>query len=589
MRYPPQIIDQLKARLNIVDEVRKVVPNMKKKGRYWWACCPFHSEKSPSFHVREDQNSYYCFGCGAAGDVITFVQETQGGTFAEVVQRLAKQVGVKLPEPEVADPQAQQRRQDGYKALERAAVFFQRSMNEPTRSYIAGRSLTEATVQEFGLGYAPESWDALKNALVTEGFTAEILKAAGLTVASEKGRGDYDRFRNRLMFPIHDGQGRVVGFGGRVMGQGEPKYLNSAETPFFNKSFLLYNLHRARPHLKTSGQIVLVEGYMDVIALWQAGFKTAVAPLGTSITEDQLGLLWQQHGAPIVCLDGDAAGRSAALRVAQRALPVLEPGRSLQFVFLPQGEDPDSLVQKDGLATFRGLLAQTTPLEAVLWQQLTAGADLGTADGRAAVEGELGGLLASIRNATVRRHYGQILREKLYQATRGNRPEKKGQQPSLMQAPRDYKPAVQGDAATRTLLALICRWPQMLPQVDETLAQLQFPAGPLQELAQQVFRGYIHLQLTAEELRAELAQGPHSATVAELLASTGVAVLPEDADGPGEFRRQYELWRQHAESKKQHTQFLQEEDWYNPEKWNKFKQLKESSQTGLTPPPRRPI
>lgn len=591
MRYPPQIIDQLKARLNIVDEVRKVVPNMKKKGRYWWACCPFHSEKSPSFHVREDQNSYYCFGCGAAGDVLTFVQETQGGTFAEVVQRLAKQVGLKLPEPELSDPQAQQRRQDGYKALERAAVFFQRSLNDTTRAYMQKRALTEATITEFALGYSPDSWDALKNALVTEGFTPEILKTAGLTVESEKGRADYDRFRNRLMFPIHDGQGRVVGFGGRVMGQGEPKYLNSAETPFFNKSFLLYNLHRARPHLKTSGQIVLVEGYMDVIALWQAGFKTAVAPLGTSITEDQLGLLWQQHPMPVVCLDGDAAGRNAALRVAQRALPVLEPGRSLQFVFLPQGEDPDSLVQKDGLATFRGLLTQTTPLEAVLWQQLTATADLTTADGRAAVEGELASLLATIRNATVRRHYGQILRDKLYQATRGNRASagQKQATQAIMQAPRDYKPAIQGDSATRTLLALICRWPKLLPQVDETLAQLQFPAGPLQELSQQVFRAYIHLQLTPDELRQELTQGPHSATVAELLASTGVAVLEEDADALALFHQQHQLWRQQAEAKKQHTQFLKEEDWYNPEKWSKFKELKESSQTGLTPPPRRPI
>ncbi|NBV54767.1 MAG: DNA primase, partial [Proteobacteria bacterium] len=380
MRYPPHIIDQLKSRLSITDEVRKVCPTLKKKGRYWWANCPFHSEKSPSFHVREDQGSYYCFGCGAAGDVITFVQENQGGTFVEVVERLAKQVGFQLPEPENHNPAAAAQRQDGLKALARATVFFQRSLGGAALQYLQNRHLSPATIAEFQLGYAPEGWSNLKDALLTEGFTPETLKLAGLTTEGQNAsRGDYDRFRHRVIFPIHNTKAEVVGFGGRVLDKSEPKYLNSPETPFFNKSYQLYNLHRAKPHLKASGQLVLVEGYMDVIALYQAGFKTAVAPLGTAVTEEQLGLLWQNNPAPIVCLDGDAAGRTAAIRAAKRALPVLEPGRTLQFVFLPQGEDPDSLVHKDGLATFRNLLGQTTPLENVLWQNLTASATLTTA------------------------------------------------------------------------------------------------------------------------------------------------------------------------------------------------------------------
>lgn len=595
MKYPPQVIDQIKARLNIVDEVRKVVPNMKKKGRAWWGCCPFHNEKSGSFHVREDQNSYYCFGCGAGGDVITFVQETQGGTFSEVVGRLARQIGIKLPEHEPADPAAAQRRQDGYKALERAAVFYQRSLNEASRAYIEKRSLTESTVQEFQLGYAPDSWDATKNALLNEGFSPELLKSTGLTTQSEKsaekGR-DYDRFRDRLMFPIHDNQGRVVGFGGRVMGKGEPKYLNSPETPFFNKSYLLYNLHRSKPHIKTTGQIVLVEGYMDVIALYQAGFKTAVAPLGTAVTAEQITLLWQQHPHPIVCLDGDAAGRTAALRMANRALGVLEPGRTLSFVFLPQGEDPDSLVQKDGIATFRNLLTQTTSLENLLWQQLAGAADVTTADGRATVEAEMAQLLAEIKNTTIRRAYGQTLKDKLWEVVRGTRAGPRAGKPqtqNVMQAPRDYKPAIQGDAATRTLLALVCRWPQILPQVDEILGGIAFPPGPLAELSQAVVRAYVVLKLPAEDLAQDLQLGPHSATVADLLTSTGVLTLPDETDALVLFHEQHQLWQAQSVSRSKYTEIVKNADWFSPENWNKFKELKETSSTDLTPSPRRPI
>ncbi|PZP39600.1 MAG: DNA primase [Pseudomonas fluorescens] len=585
MKYPPQVVDQIKARLNIVDEVRKVVPNMKKKGRAWWGCCPFHNEKSGSFHVREDQNSYYCFGCGAGGDVITFVQETQGGTFAEVVQRLARQAGVKLPETSPSDPAAAQKRNDGYKALERASIFYQRSLNDDAKAYIQRRALTPATVEEFGLGYSPDSWDATKSALLNEGFSPEVLKSTGLTTQSEKsaekGR-DYDRFRGRLMFPIHDSQGRVVGFGGRVMGKGEPKYLNSPETPFFNKSFLLYNLHRAKPHLKTTGQLVLVEGYMDVMALYQAGFKTAVAPLGTAVTAEQITLLWQQNPHPIVCLDGDAAGRTAALRMANRALSVLEPGRTLSFVFLPQGEDPDTLIQKDGIATFRNLLTQTTPLEALLWQQLSAATDLTTADGRATVEAELTQLLAQITNQTVRRAYSQTLKDKLYQATRGGRSasssgKNKNVQASVTQAPRDYKPAIQGDAATRTLLALVCRWPNILRQVDEVLGQLSFPPGPLVELSQAIVRAYVILKQAPDDLAQDLANGPHSSIVNDLLTSTGVLTLPQDTNAVVLFREQYDLWQSETVTRAKYTEMLKKADWLSPESWSKFKELKETS------------
>lgn len=579
MKYPPHIIEQLKARVNIVDEVRRALPNLKKKGKYWWANCPFHAEKSASFHVREEGN-YYCFGCGAAGDVISFVQETQGGTFSEVVQKLAKQVGLKLPEPERHDPVAEAARTDGARALERAVAFYQRCLPHSTgAAYFAKRGLSAATLDEFQLGYAPEGWTEMHNALASEGFKPETLRHAGLTQEGKTGKGDYDRFRNRVMFPIHDGQGKVVGFGGRILDQGEPKYLNSPENPFFNKSFLLYNLHRAKPELKkTGGQLVLVEGYMDVIALWQSGFKTAVAPLGTSVTEDQLSLLWRYDDKPIVCLDGDAAGKAAALRVAEKILPILEPGKTLQFMWLPQGEDPDSLIQKDGVGAFRQLLAQPTALEQVLWLFIAQDADLTTADGRAAAEAEMGGILAKIRNAIVRKSYQQVLKDKMYQATRhasGRTPkDPKHLVIKEEKAPLDYRPAVQGDANARYLLALVCRWPELLPQVDEALAKVEFPNGQLADLAHHLHRAHAVQRQNPENIGQDLQSGPHAMMVADLLRSTGVAALNADITNPMvEFQRAYGEWSMALQHKAMLTEARRTTAWLDPEQWQKFKDM----------------
>lgn len=579
MRFPPALLDQIKARINVVDEVRKVVPQLKKKGRYWWGNCPFHSEKSPSFHVREEGN-YYCFGCGAGGDVFGFVQETQGGTFPEVVERLAKQVGIKLPEPENYNPKAEAQRQNGLKALERATAHFQRCLaGSAGAAYFAKRALSQTTIDEFQLGYAPDDWTSLHNALTTEGFTPDVLKEAGLTIASTKGKGDYDRFRGRVMFPIHDGSARVVGFGGRILESGEPKYLNSPETPYFNKSYLLYNLHRAKPELKKGGQLVVVEGYMDVIALYQAGFKTAVAPLGTSITEDHIALMWNHHAAPVICLDGDSAGKAAALRAAEKVLPILEPGKTLQFVALPQGEDPDSLILKDGLGAFRQLLAQPVPLENVLWQALTADVDMTTADGRAALQGEVGGLLARIKNAIVRKAYQQIFKEKAYQASRSAPTRTEGNVASRVKArddkaPADYRPAVQGDAGARYLLAVVCRWPEIFPDVIESFTKLEFPKGPLSELAQHVMRAHAIQRLNGPELQADLQSGHHAATVADLVRSTGVAGLEEGLTNPkAEFDRVFGEWYHQHHQQDLRRQMLKNTDWSSPEQWNKFKEL----------------
>ncbi|MCP5405325.1 MAG: DNA primase [Pseudomonadaceae bacterium] len=579
MKYPTSLISQIKTRIPLVEEVRKTVPSLKKKGKYWWANCPFHNEKSASFHVREEGN-YYCFGCGAAGDVFTFVQETQGGSFNEVVEKLAKQAGLPLPKPEYSDPQAEKKRADGMAALERAVLYYQRSLpNSAAADYLHKRGLTPATVVEFQLGYAPEGWTNLHDALVNEGFAPATLREAGLTQEGKQSRGDYDRFRHRVMFPIHDGQGRAVGFGGRVLDGTEPKYLNSPENPYFNKGYLLYNLHRAKPHLKQGQQLVVVEGYMDVVSLYQSGFPTAVAPLGTAITEDQIALLWRYHPSPVICLDGDKAGQAAALRAAEKVLPILEPGKTLQFVTLPEGEDPDTLVQKDGIGGFKSLLAEPKPLEQVLWEFLLGKGDISTADGRAQVEGEMGGLLARIRNAVVRKSYQQALKDKLFKATRANK-QHGGQaapqqrlRPSDKKAPADYRPAVQGHASAARLLAIVCRWPELLPQIDENLARLTFPPGPANELAQHVFRAYTVQRLSAEELREDLKSGPHATTVAALLRSTGVATLDESLTSPqAEFDKTYAEWF-HASQQRQHLrETLREGDW-TAEKWEQLKAM----------------
>jgi DNA primase len=582
VKYPTTIIEQIKLRVPLLDEVRKVVPKVQKKGKYWWACCPFHGEKSPSFHVREDQGSYYCFGCGAGGDVLKFVQETQGGTFSEVVERLAQQAGIKLPERETPNPERQALWEQGKYALERAKVFYQRNLGSTAKEYLQKRQLSEATVAEFGLGYSPESYTATRDALLTEGFKPEVLREVGLALASEQGKGDYDRFRGRLMFPIENLKGEVVGFGGRVLGKGEPKYLNSPETPWFNKGGQLYNLHRAKPHLK-AGIPVLVEGYMDVIALWQAGFKTAVAPLGTAVGTDQLALLWQQHPSPIVCLDGDNAGRTAATRAALRALPVLEPGKSLQFAFLPDGEDPDSLVQKDGLGAFRTLLATPKSLEQVLWEHLTGGLELTTADGRASASAKLTEILAEIKHPVVKQAYRASLNEKIYQAGRGagaKKPPKPGVlTPTVAQAPIETRGNPADDLTAAYLVALVCRWPQILPQVDESLATLPLPPGPLAELVQSLLRAYVAGHTLDAAFAAGLREGPFAHDLEKLLRDSGVATLPETTEAAAAFTATFINWQAQATKLKAQKQLLKTTNFLDPEAWAAFSRGRDGSAT----------
>ena len=356
MRFPPAFLDEIRDRVPISAVVGSRVSWDRKKtnasrGDYW-ACCPFHGEKTPSFHCEDRKGRYHCFGCGVTGDHFRFLTELDGMSFPEAVERIADMAGVPMP---ARDEQAERRERERASltdVMEMATAFFQDQLQSAAgaraRAYLRERGLTSATQQAFRLGYAPDSRNALKEFLASKGVEKAQIEACGLVVHGDDVPVSFDRFRDRIMFPIPDSRGRIIAFGGRALSPDVPaKYLNSPETELFHKGRVLYNFARARQAVQREGTVIAVEGYMDVIALAQAGFENVVAPLGTALTEDQLELLWRMTGEPVLCFDGDKAGMKAAWRAADLALPLIQAGRTARFALLPEGKDPDDLV-KDG-------------------------------------------------------------------------------------------------------------------------------------------------------------------------------------------------------------------------------------------------
>ncbi len=383
-RIPQHFIDDLIARVDIVDVIDSRVP-LKKAGREYKACCPFHDEKTPSFTVSPDKQFYHCFGCGAHGTAIGFLMEYEHLEFVEAIQELAKQVGVEVPREAGFVPQPKREGPDLYELLKQASAFFQRQLREHAEGpqaveYLKGRGLSGEIARDFGVGYAPDGWDNLLKALGQEKSRAMV--EAGLLIEKDGG-GVYDRFRGRVMFPIRDRRGRVIAFGGRVLGDGTPKYLNSPETPVFHKGRELYGLYEARQALRELPRLLVVEGYMDVVALAQFGIRYAVATLGTAVTPDHLEQLYRATDEVVFCFDGDRAGRDAAWRGLENALGQMRDGRELRFLFLPEGEDPDTLIRKQGKEAFEALVDGATPLSKFLFEQLRKSADLSRLDGRA--------------------------------------------------------------------------------------------------------------------------------------------------------------------------------------------------------------
>ncbi len=423
MRFSNDFLDELRMRLPLADVIGRKV-KLVRKGRELSGLCPFHNEKTPSFTVAEDKGFYHCFGCGAHGDVIKFVMNTEGLVFPEAVERLAHQAGLQLPDFSPEDQEKAETRKNLYEVMATAAGWFQSqlktSSGEAARAYAEGRGLDHQILEDFGIGFAPASRTALKEALSARKITESQMCDAGLLIKPEDGSPSYDRFRNRIMFPILDSHGRVIAFGGRAMDSSPAKYLNSPETPLFHKGRVLYHYLGARKAAFDSGQVIAVEGYMDVIALVMAGIREAVAPLGTALTEQQIALLWRLAPEPILCFDGDKAGVKAAHRAIERVLPDLRPGFSLRFALLPDGHDPDSLIAEGGRDAFDAVLASAKSLSEMLWLSLTESADISTPERRAGLEKKIFDTLRPVKDAKVLSFYQSEFGRRLKELFRGS-------------------------------------------------------------------------------------------------------------------------------------------------------------------------
>jgi DNA primase len=479
-RIPQTFINDLLGRVDIVDVIDARL-TLKKAGKNYKGLCPFHNEKSPSFSVSPDKQFYHCFGCGASGTALTFLMEFDRMEFVEAVESLARLAGVEVPREQNARPQNDQ--SDLYAALAAAERFFRASLKASTEAidYLKGRGLTGETARDFGIGYAPDSWDGLRKALaqVPESRLLEV----GLLTRNDKGR-TYDRFRGRVMFPIRDTRGRIIGFGGRVLGSTDgPKYLNSPETPLFHKGRELYGLYEARRALRQLDRLVVVEGYMDVVALAQAGIANAVATLGTAATGEHFQKLYRYTEEVVCCFDGDAAGRQAAWRALESALPTLADGRQLKFVFLPDGEDPDSLVRQDGREALQSLVAGAQPAIEYLFNRLAEGLDLSSLDGQARLASLAAPHIEQVPAGVLR----QLMLNRLHAITGLKPPGGASAAPRPGSArPGSARPAAgpAGGGArlstlSRRLLSGLLRKPAMLHGLPtETRAALSGTAGP---------------------------------------------------------------------------------------------------------------
>ncbi|MGJ5151809.1 DNA primase [Bradyrhizobium sp. HKCCYLR1023] len=419
-RFTPEFLDELRARLPVSDVVGKRV-KLKKAGREWKGLSPFQQEKTPSFYVNDQKGFYHDFSSGKHGNIFDFVMETEGCSFPEAVERLAGIAGLALPAVTPDAARQERQRKTLYDVMELAAKFFSDTLasrhGARARGYLADRAILPQTQLQFRLGYASQERFALKEYLGAQGVPVADMVEAGLLVGGDDIPVPYDRFRDRVMFPITDLRGRVIAFGGRALQKDVPaKYLNSPETPLFHKGDNLYNLASARQAAHNGAPMIVVEGYVDVIALVAAGFAGAVAPLGTALTESQLSLIWKMVDEPILCFDGDRAGQKAAYRAADLALPHLKPGKSLRFALLPEGQDPDDLVRSGGRGAVEEVLKIAKPLAEVIWSREIEGGSFNTPERRAALEARIGQLTGGIADEVVRRYYKQDLGDRLYRA-----------------------------------------------------------------------------------------------------------------------------------------------------------------------------
>jgi DNA primase len=483
MRFPPSFLDEIRARIPVSDVVRQRVA-LKKQGREWRGLSPFNKEKTPSFFVNDQKGFYHDFSSGKSGDQFTFLVDVEGLSFPEAVERLAQMAGLPLPASSPEAEATEQKRKSLYEIVELAAKFFEAQFAGKTgtsaREYAVRRGLKPETLREFRIGYAPAHRFALKEYLGSQGIPVEDMIEAGLLVAGDDIPVPYDRFRDRLIIPIHDVRGRVIAFGGRALAtDAQAKYLNSPETTLFHKGSIVFNFHRARQPAHETGSVVVVEGYLDAISLYQSGLKAVVATMGTSFTEEQTQTLWKLSDEPIICFDGDRAGISAAHRAIDRILPELKVGRTFRFAFLPSGKDPDELVNSSGLQAFRNVLEGSLPIWDLLWERETAKAKIDTPDGRAVLEKRLYDLVRVIKDPIVGKSYYRHCRIQLsdlfWQHDRAHSKMRDGQfVRTEVQVPKEgNRYGIQ-----LILLGLLVEHPEFLEEKQDRMERLELD-GPL--------------------------------------------------------------------------------------------------------------
>lgn len=478
-RIPREFINEVLARSDIVELIDVRVP-LKKKGNNYSACCPFHNEKTPSFTVSQNKQFYYCFGCGKNGNVISFLMDYDHFSFIEAIEHLANHLGLQIPrEVERAKPKASP---DLYDIMAQAARFYQQELRKyPVAiEYLKSRGLSGQIAKEFAIGYAPAGWDGLLKTI----NQAQLLLTTGLVIKKSEG-GFYDRFRDRIMFPIRDRRGRVIAFGGRIIHNGEPKYLNSPETPIFHKGSELYGLYEACQAVRQISRLIVVEGYMDVVALAQHDIRNVVATLGTATTADHISRLFRLTQEVIFCFDGDNAGRTAAWRALENTLPVLQDGWQVKFLFLPQGEDPDSFVRKNGAENFNKQLDHATSLPEFFLNHLAAQVDLGSMEGKA----KLAKLAVPLLNKIPLGVFQQLLFEKLAQLVRmdvktlreltGAKITVKKNEPVQKQTTANKR------SLMRLMIALLIQHPELIQHLDEN-SVINFTL-PGSELLKEIF------------------------------------------------------------------------------------------------------
>ncbi len=485
MSLSPQFLDELRSRTTLSTLLGKSI-KVQKAGREYKACCPFHNEKTPSFTINDEKGFYHCFGCGAHGDAIRWMTDQRGLPFMEAVKELADAAGMDVP---AADPRAAKRAEDAkslHDVMSAAQDWFVAQLNglegAEARDYLSKRGITDQTCRAFGLGFAPDSRGKLKEAL--KAFPEPMLIESGMLIQPEdepgkRARESYDRFRGRLMIPIRDQRGRVIAFGGRILGAGEPKYLNSPETPLFDKGRTLYNLDKAAPAARKANRVIVVEGYMDAIMIAQAGLAEAVAPLGTALTEHQIEKLWTMVETPTLCFDGDSAGQRAALRAAHRSLPMLTPGYSLAFAALPTSQDPDDFIRSSGLAAFEDILKNALPMADMLWRTEEAASPLYTPEARAGLKQRLLQISEKITEKSIRSQYLSTLNGHFYEKYGWRKSDKDkivklSSQTTIDAVERNIIERV-SISLNRSILFGLTRWPQVLYSHREQIFRLKMP------------------------------------------------------------------------------------------------------------------